>query len=180
MIANSPLPPSSRAASSVSVLPMPFRRRLVDEEVARVGLGVGVPGQDLDAALARLAQHRRDAAAVLDRHGDRVHPRVIQFSTSSFCLAASRPVGPSQISSTPSSLRRLLGAGAAADEVRIALGLRHHRDDRSACRRRRRCGGRPAAIAGPRRRLRASAPARRWCRRRSASRRGSCAQRTAT
>ena len=29
--------------------------------------------------------------------------RVIQFSTSSFCLAASRLVGPSQISSTPSS-----------------------------------------------------------------------------
>ena len=29
--------------------------------------------------------------------------RVIQFSTSSFCLAASRLVGPSQIRSTPSS-----------------------------------------------------------------------------
>ena len=56
--------------------------------------------------------------------------RVIQFSTSSFCLAASRPVGPSQIRSTPSSLRRLLRAGAAADEVRIALRLRHHRDHR--------------------------------------------------
>ncbi len=31
-------------------------------------------------------------------------PRVIQPSTTSFCLAASRPVGPSQIRSTPSSL----------------------------------------------------------------------------
>ena len=31
-------------------------------------------------------------------------PRVIQFSTSSFWRAASSPVGPSQISSTPSSL----------------------------------------------------------------------------
>ena len=31
-------------------------------------------------------------------------PRVIQFSITSFCRAASSPVGPSQISSTPSSL----------------------------------------------------------------------------
>src|ERR1035437_10611145 len=31
-------------------------------------------------------------------------PRVIQPSTTSFCLAASSPVGPSQIRSTPASL----------------------------------------------------------------------------
>src|SRR5436190_3972654 len=42
-------------------------RRLVDEEIARAGLGVGVPGEDAYAALARLAEHARDAGAVLDR-----------------------------------------------------------------------------------------------------------------
>ena len=50
----------------------PLRRRLVDEEVARVLLRVGVPRHDLDAALARLAQHRRDGRLVLDAHRDRV------------------------------------------------------------------------------------------------------------
>ena len=132
MIANSPLPPSSRAASSVSVLRDAFGGRLVDEEIARVGLGVGVPRQHLDAALARLAQHGRDA-----RRGSRPRPRststlrVIQLSTSSFCFAgveAGRAV-PDQLDAELA--RRFLRAGAAADEVRIALRLRHHRDHRA-------------------------------------------------
>ena len=66
-------------------------------------------------------------------------PRVIQASTTSFCFAGSGSVGPSQSSSTPSCLRRLLGALAAADEVGVALALGHHRDDRLA---RRVAGGR--------------------------------------
>ncbi len=59
-------------------------------------------------------------------------PRVIQFSTSSFWrggVEAGRAV-PNQLDAE--LLGRLLRAGAAADEIRIALGLRHHRDDRSA------------------------------------------------
>ena len=47
-----------------------FRCGLVDEVVARVGLGVGVPGDDVDAALAGLAQHGRDAGLVFDGDGD--------------------------------------------------------------------------------------------------------------
>ena len=56
--------------------------------------------------------------------------RVIQFSTSSFCLAASRPVGPSQISSTPSSCAASSAPARQLTKYGIALGLRHHRDDR--------------------------------------------------
>ena len=74
MMANSPLPPRMRAGMvHQSVVPMPSRRGLVDEEVAGVGLGVGVPGDDLDPALAGLAEDRRDAVAVLDGHGDHIH-----------------------------------------------------------------------------------------------------------
>src|SRR5262249_13397124 len=43
----------------------PFRRGLVDEEIPGAGLGVGIPGEDLDPALACLAQYRRDPLAVL-------------------------------------------------------------------------------------------------------------------
>src|SRR4030081_3442098 len=34
-----------------------LRRRLVDEEVPCAGFGVGVPGYDFDAMVARLAEH---------------------------------------------------------------------------------------------------------------------------
>ena len=34
-----------------------FRRRLIDEEVARVFLGIGIPGQHFDAFLAGFPQH---------------------------------------------------------------------------------------------------------------------------
>ncbi len=61
-------------------------------------------------------------------------PRVIQASTTSFCLAGSRSVGPSQSSSTPSLAGRFLGALAAADEVGIALGLGHHARRRACAR----------------------------------------------
>ena len=44
----------------------------------------------------------------------------------SFCLAGSGSVGPSQISLTPSSLRGLLGPLAAGDEVGVPLALGHH------------------------------------------------------
>ena len=83
-------------------------------------------------------------------------PRVIQVSTISFCLAGSGSVGPSQISSTPSSLGRLLGALAAGDEVGVALALGHHGDgDRPASagaagRRPGRRGGRSPARASSR------------------------------
>ncbi len=56
-----------------------------------------------------LREHGRDPRAVLDGHRDDVHARVIQVSMTSFCLAGSGSVGPSQISLTPSLLGRLLG-----------------------------------------------------------------------
>ena len=107
---------------------MPFGGRLVDEEVARVGLGVGVPGQHAGcrarapcAARVEMPPRFSTATAITSTL------RVIQFSTSSFCCAASR-LGRAVPDQLDAELpRRFLGAGAAADEVRIALRLRHHR-----------------------------------------------------
>ena len=102
-MAKSPVPRSA-APLRRSARRDPFGRRLVHEEVARVRLGVGIPRQHVDAALPRLPQHRRNAGAILD--GDTAMTstlRVIQLSTSSFCFAGSRLVGPSQMRSTPSS-----------------------------------------------------------------------------
>ena len=59
-------------------------------------------------------------------------PRVIQASTTSFCLAGSVSVGPSQSSLTPSSSAASSRALAAAHEVGIALVLGHHGDRRAA------------------------------------------------
>ena len=100
--------------------------------------------------------------------------RVIQLSTSSFCRAASSPVGPSQISSTPSCARGFFGAGAATHEVRIALRLRHHRDDGTTARSRRRRRVAHGAAS------RAIEPSRRSCRPRGRAPARMAAQRIAT
>ena len=95
-----------------------FRRRLVDEEVARVRLGVGVPRQHLDAALPRLAQHGRDPGAVLHRHRDDVDAAgdpVLDHLVLPGRVEAGRAV-PDQLDAE--LLRGLLRADAAADEVR--------------------------------------------------------------
>ena len=49
-----------------------LRRRLIDEEVARVGLGVGIPGDDLDPSLAGLPQDGGDSFPVFDGNRDDV------------------------------------------------------------------------------------------------------------
>ena len=74
MIANSPLPPRSRAASSIERVPMPSGVAWLTKKSRASGLGVGVPGHHLDAALPRLAQHGRDAGAILDRDRDHIDP----------------------------------------------------------------------------------------------------------
>src|SRR5690606_6156836 len=83
-----------------------------------------------DAPLARLAQHRRNARAIFDRDGNRIDaardPALDQFVLARG-LEASRAV-PDEID--PKLACRLFGAGATTDEVRVTLGLRHHRDDR--------------------------------------------------
>ena len=163
MIANSPLPFEQPRRLVGQRVADAFRRRLVDEEVARVGLGVGVPGQHLDAALARLAQHGRDAGAVLDRDRDRVdlaRDPVLDELVLLRGVEAGRPV-PDQLDAE--LLRRFLGAGAAADEVR---------DRPSPSASSRSTGRRPPAPAAARRRpagataarpAAASGRARRWC-----------------
>ena len=103
-------------------------RRLVDEEIARVALRVRVPREHFDASLARLAQHRRDAGAVLDRDGNHVDlaRNPVLDDLVLFGRVESRRSIPDELN--PQLLSGLLGASAATDEVRIAFRLRHHRD----------------------------------------------------
>ena len=85
-----------------------------------------------------LRSTRRDPAAVLDRDGNRVDlagDPVLDQLVLPRGVEAGRSV-PDQLDAE--LLRRLLRAGAAADEVRIAFRLRHHRDHRPPLRRRRR------------------------------------------
>ena len=139
---------------------IPSRRRLVDEEVAGVRLGVGVPGHDLDAPCrGPCAARWRCASLFSTLTAITSTPRVIQASTTSFCFAGSVSVGPSQSSFTPSSRRRLLGALAAAHEVGVALVLGHHGHGEPVLRRARRRSA-PAAGRGRRRRRAAATPLR--------------------
>src|SRR5262249_43649232 len=98
-----------------------FGRRLVDEEVARVGLGVGVPGEHLDPAFARLAQHRRNPAAVLDRDRNRVDPAgdpVLDQLVLTRRVEAGRAVPDELDAELPGGFFR---ARAAADGIPLAL-----------------------------------------------------------
>ena len=72
MMANSPLPSEHPGGVVHQGVADPLGRGLVDEEVAGVGLGVGVPGDDLDPPGAGAAEGRADPLAVLDGHGDDV------------------------------------------------------------------------------------------------------------
>src|SRR5207249_1575247 len=99
-----------------------------DEEVPRVGLGVCVPCEDLDAAGARFAQDGGDGLLVLDAHRDRVDaardPRLDHL----VLLRGIRFGRPVPQQPDPQLLRGLVRAGASAREVGIALALGHHRD----------------------------------------------------
>ena len=122
MIANSPLPPRIAGGLVSQRLADPLRRRLVDEEIAGVGVGVGVPGDHLDAAVAGLAQHRRDAFLIFDGDGDDVHaagdPRFDDLVL--LCGVRIGRAVPDQIDAQ--FLGRLLRALAAGDEIGVALG----------------------------------------------------------
>ena len=127
-----------------------FGRGLVDEELARVRLRVRVPREHVDAASARLPQDGRDTGAILDRNGNDVDPprnpvfdQLVLFRR----IQAGGPV-PDQIHVQVTG--RFLGARAAAHKIRIALGLRHHRDDR-AMPRRRSCTGQRSIRRTPQR-----------------------------
>src|SRR5262245_39341692 len=108
-----------------------LRRGLVDEEVSRVCLRVGVPGQHADAAFTRFLEDGRNTLLVLDAHRDDVNlARDPTFDD--FGLLDRVEVGravPDQVNAK--FARGLFGALAATDEIRIAFGFRHHRDGRA-------------------------------------------------
>ena len=103
MIANSPLPPSRRAASSVSVLPMPSgvawltKKSRASGSASASHVSTLMPRSRALRSTVEMPARFSTATAMTSTL------RVIQFSTTSFCFAASSPVGPSQMSSTPSS-----------------------------------------------------------------------------
>ena len=103
MIANSPLPSSSRAASSVSPWPMPSAVAWLTKKLrASCSASASHVSTRMPRSCAFL-----NAVEILARFSTATAitstPLVIQLSTSSFWRAASRPVGPSQMRSTPSS-----------------------------------------------------------------------------
>ena len=107
-------------------LPNALRRRLVHEEVAGVGLGVRIPGDDLDPLLTSLAEHARDAGTIFHGHGDDIHaardPGIDDFVLLGR-IGLGRPV-PDQVHA---QLRgRLVRALAAGFEIGVAQALGHH------------------------------------------------------
>ena len=123
MIANSPLPPRSRAASSISVLPIPSGVAWLTKKSRASGSASAsqvttlMPRWRALRSTVEMPSRFSTATAITST------PRVIQVSTTSFCLAGVE-VGRAVPDQLDAELpRRLLGAGAAADEVRIALAL---------------------------------------------------------
>ena len=132
MIANSPFAPQDPRGVVHQGVADALGRRLVDEEVAGVLLGVGVPGDDLDAARPRLAQHRGDGDLVLHAHRDDVDAAGDPGLDHLVLLGGVEVGGAIPERARPRFPGRLFGALAAADEVGIAFGLGHHGDDRLA------------------------------------------------
>ena len=91
------------AAWSISVSAMPSGVAWFTKKSRASGSASASQVTTLMPRAAGLAQHRGDALAVLDATAITSTPRVIQVSTTSFCLAGSVSVGPSQSSLTPSS-----------------------------------------------------------------------------
>ena len=139
---------------------------LADEQVAALGVGVGVEGDHLGAGVARLVEGVTDRGRVVGRDDERAHA-LLGRGVDERHLGVGRrlrPVRPPRrCRRTP---RRPLAAGGAGVEVRVAevLGQERDRDVAAAAtavvaaaRRRRRCRTRP----GPSRPTRASAGQRR-------------------
>ncbi len=148
-IANSPLPPSRRAASSVSVLPMPSDVAWLTKKSRASGSASASHVSTLMPRCRALRSTVEMPARFSTATAMTSTPRVIQFSITSFCRAASSPVGPSQISSAPSSFAASSAPTRQLTKYGIALRLRHHRDHRPRLRRR---SGRAAGRARRRRR----------------------------
>ena len=142
-----------------------FGRGLVDEEIAGVRFGVGVPCHHADAALAGFAEHGGDAGGIFYAHGDGIHA-ARDPALDDFVLLGGVQAGgavPDQIDAE--FLGGFFRAHAATDEVGVAFRLWHHSDHWAM--RLWHAERRPQHRAGG---TRANAPARHWWRRRSAIR----------
>ena len=103
MIANSPLPPMMRAASSISVSPIPCGVAWLTKKSRASGSASASQVTTLMPFARALRSTVEIASWFSTLTAIASTPRVIQASTTSFCLAGSGSVGPSQSSSTPSS-----------------------------------------------------------------------------
>ncbi len=133
MMANSPLPPRTRAALSISVWPIPSGVAWLTKKSRASGSASASQVMTLIPRSRALRSTEEIPSRFSTATAMTSTPRVIQVSMTSFCLAGSGSVGPSQISLTPSSLRGLLGPLAAGDEVGVALALGHHGHGDLAC-----------------------------------------------
>ena len=103
MIANSPLPPSTRAALSISVWPIPSGVAWLTKKSRASGSASASQVMTLMPFARALRSTVESPSRFSTATAITSTPRVIQASTTSFCFAGSVSVGPSQISSTPSS-----------------------------------------------------------------------------
>ena len=136
MIANSPVAAQQPRRLVGQRVGDAFGGRLIDEEIAGVGLGVGVPGQRRGCRVRAPCAARWRCRPVLDGDRNGVHlsrDPVLDELVLFRGVEAGRSV-PHQID--VELARRFFRTGAAADEVGIALRLRHDGDDGPA-----RCGG---------------------------------------
>ena len=103
MMANSPLPPRTRAALSIRVWPIPSGVAWLTKKSRASG---SASASQVMTLIPR-ARARRRAELIPSRFSTATAitstPRVIQVSTISFCRAGSGSVGPSHKSVTPSS-----------------------------------------------------------------------------
>ena len=128
MMANSPLPPSTRAALSIRVWPIPSGVAWLTKK----SRASGSASASQVTTLIPLARALRSTEEIPSRFSTATAmtstPRVIQVSIDLVLLGrvgVGRAV-PDQLDAQ--LLRRLLGPLAAGDEVGVALALGHHRD----------------------------------------------------
>ena len=103
MMANSPLPPSTRAALSIRVRPIPSGVAWLTKKSRASGSASASKVMTLIPRSRALRKTEEIPWRFSTATAMTLTPRVIQVSMISFCLAGSGSVGPSQISLTPSS-----------------------------------------------------------------------------
>lgn len=106
-----------------------FGRGLIDKKGTRVGQCIGVESDYLDALLLRFAQGGGNAFLVFSRDRDDVHAEGNPVFNDFILLGCVGIGGPVEQQFNAEFLGRLFRADFAGDEVRIALGLGHHRDN---------------------------------------------------